>query len=124
MNDKYFIDSNVFIYVFDETDSEKRTRSVDWIQSALREGIGYISYQVVQETINVITRKLGATVTQTHQFVEDVLVPLWSVNPTDRLYRFGLEIMRRYGCLLSKSTRGKNHHHCSNSTSRSVVRLF
>ena len=97
MNDKYFIDSNVFIYVFDETDGEKRTRSVDLIQSAVREGIGHISYQIVQETINVITRKLGATVAQTHQFLEDVLVPLWSVNPTDRLYRFGLEIMRRYG---------------------------
>ena len=97
MNDKYFIDSNVFIYVFDETDSEKSTRSVDLIQSAVREGIGYISYQVVQETINVITRKLGATAAQTHQFLEDVLVPIWSVNPTDRLYRFGLGIMRRYG---------------------------
>ncbi len=96
MNDKYFIDSNVLIYVFDETDYAKRTRSEDLIQLAVREGIGCISYQVVQETINVVTRKLSATATQAHQFLEDVLVPLWSVNSTKRLYRCGLDIMRRY----------------------------
>lgn len=97
MNDKCFIDSNVFICLFDETDYEKRTRSADLIQSAVREGMGYISYQVVQETINVITRKLGATAVQARQFLEDVLAPLWSVDPTSRLYRRGLELMRRYG---------------------------
>ncbi|MDE0309152.1 MAG: PIN domain-containing protein [Acidiferrobacterales bacterium] len=96
MNGKYFIDSSVLIYVFDETDSDKRTRSEDLIQSAVREGTGCISYQVVQETINVITGKLSATAIQAHQFLEDVLVPLWSVNPTNRLYRCGLDIMRRY----------------------------
>jgi len=96
MNDKYFIDSNVLIYVFDETDYAKRARSEELIRSAVREGIGCISYQVVQETINVITRKLSATATQANLFLEDVLVPLWSVHPTSRLYRCGLDIMRRY----------------------------
>ena len=96
MNDKYFIDSNVLIYVFDASDYGKRTRSEDLIQSAVRDGIGCISYQVVQETINVITRKLRATAAQAHQFLEEVLVPLWSVNPTNRLYRYALDIMRRY----------------------------
>ncbi|MCY4148353.1 MAG: PIN domain-containing protein [Gammaproteobacteria bacterium] len=62
----------------------------------MREGTGCISYQVVQETINVVTRKLRAKATQAHQFLEDVLVPLWSVNPTNRLYRCGLDIMQRY----------------------------
>ncbi len=45
----------------------------------------------------MFTRKLGATAVQAHQILEDVLVPLWSVNPTVRLYRRGLDIMRRYG---------------------------
>ena len=96
MNDKYFLDSNVLIYVFDETDYDKRARAEELIQSAVREGIGCISYQVVQETVNVITRKLSATAAQAHQFLEDVLIALWFVNPTGRLYRSGLDIMRRY----------------------------
>ncbi len=96
MNDKYFIDSNVFIYLFDETDQGKRTCSEGLIQSAIREGIGCISYQVVQETVNVITNKLLAKATHAHQFFEDVLIPLWSVNPTNRLYRCGLDVMWRY----------------------------
>jgi len=96
MNDKYFIDSNVFIYLFNEIDHDKRTRAEDLIQSAVREGIGCISYQVVQETINVITRKLSASVVQAHQFLEDILVPLWSVHLTKQLYRSGLDIMWRY----------------------------
>ncbi len=96
MSDRYFIDSNVLIYVFDEADHDKRVRSEKLIQSAVKEGIGCISYQVVQETINVITSKLGATAAQADQFLEDVLIPLWSVNPTNRTYRCGLDIMRRY----------------------------
>ncbi len=96
MNDKYFIDSNVFIYLFDETDNDKRSQSEDLIQSAVRQGAGRISYQVVQETIHVLTKKLGATAIQASHFLEDVLAPLWHVNPTHRLYRCGLDIMRRY----------------------------
>ncbi len=96
MNNKYFIDSNVFIHLFDATDNDKRSQSEDLIQSAVGEGTGRISYQVVQETIYVLTKKLRATTHQASQFLEDVLVPLWHVNPTHRLYRCGLNIMRRY----------------------------
>ena len=96
MNGKFFLDTNVLIYAFDETNFEKRSRAVDLIQSAVREGAGCISYQVVQESLNVLTKKLNATTAQAHQILEDVLVALWLVNPTERLYRVGLNIMRRY----------------------------
>ncbi len=61
MNDKFFIDSNVFICVFDETDYGKGTRSEGLVLSVVREGIGCISYQVVKEIINAITRNFSAT---------------------------------------------------------------
>lgn len=96
MKDKFFLDTNILLYVFDETDFDKRTRAEHLIQSAVREGTGCISYQVVQEALNVITRKLRATTAQAHQFLEDVLIALWLVNPTGRLYRYGLDIARRY----------------------------
>lgn len=91
-----FIDSNVFVYLFDETDAEKRQRSETLIEHALKQGDGCISYQVVQETINVITRKLDATTDEAKWLLDRVLAPLWKVTPTPALYRRGLDIQSRY----------------------------
>ena len=96
MKDKYFFDTNILIYTFDGSDFEKRSRAVGLIESTMREGTGCISYQVVQESLNVLINKLHATTAQAHQFLEDVLVALWLVNPTERLYRVGLNLTRRY----------------------------
>ncbi len=53
-----FIDTNIFIYLFDETDEHKRTTAERLIQKALETRNACISHQVVQETLNVVTRKL------------------------------------------------------------------
>jgi predicted nucleic acid-binding protein len=53
-----FIDTNVFIYLFDETDEHKRTIAERLIQKVLETRSACISHQVVQETLNVVTRKL------------------------------------------------------------------
>lgn len=50
-----FIDSNVFVYLFDETDERKRATSERIVESALQTKSGSISFQVVQETLNVFT---------------------------------------------------------------------
>ena len=91
-----FIDSNVFVYLFDETDAIKRQSSENLVQQALENGTGCISYQVVQETINVITRKLNATPEEARQLLDRVLIPLWQVNPTRAFYRRGLDLQARY----------------------------
>ena len=93
-----FIDSNVFIYLFDETAPDKRRAAQALIQAGLRNGSACISYQVVQETLNVITRKLQvpATPEQARRFLDAVLVPLWRVMPSRGLYHRGLDIQARY----------------------------
>ena len=55
-----FIDTNVFVYPFDETAPDKRQRAERLVRRSLEHGTGCISYQVVQETLHVVTRKLGA----------------------------------------------------------------
>jgi predicted nucleic acid-binding protein len=57
-----FIDSNVFVYLFDETDSAKRERARDLVQAAVGSTTYLISFQVVQEVLNVITQKLKVPV--------------------------------------------------------------
>ena len=97
MSAENFIDTNIFIYLFDETDPDKRLRAENLVRRSLEDGTGCISYQVVQETINVVTRKLGATPESARRLLEDILEPLWQVNPTPSLYRRGLWIHNTYG---------------------------
>ena len=92
-----FLDTNVFVYLFDETDERKRRTAEVLVQRALEDGRGCISYQVVQETLNVLTRKLQAAAEDAGRLLDDVLMPLWRVNPTRTLYRRGLNLRTRYG---------------------------
>ena len=94
-----FIDTNVFVYLFDETDDRKRIKAKEIVRAALETRSARISHQVVQETLNVVTRKLPTpmTVEKARQFLEQVLMPLWQIMPSPVLYRRGLEIQARYG---------------------------
>lgn len=93
-----FIDSNVLVYLFDETDSRKYAVAERLVRDGL-DGKAAISYQVVQETLNVLTRKLPNAATPEHAraFLAEVLEPLWRVMPSPGLFRRGLEISERYG---------------------------
>ena len=52
MSAEDFIDTNVFVYLFDETDAKKRQRADSLIYRSLENRSGCISYQVIQETMN------------------------------------------------------------------------
>lgn len=93
-----FIDTNIFIYLFDETDERKRNIAEQLIQSALETRSACISHQVVQETLNVVTRKLPFPMSteNAQRFLEKILAPLWRIMPSPVLYRRGLELQSRY----------------------------
>lgn len=91
-----FIDSNIFIYLFDETDDYKRSAAEELVQKALETGTAGISFQVVQETLNILTGKLGATPDDARRFMDAVLVPLWRIMPSQPLYARTLELRSRY----------------------------
>lgn len=91
-----FLDSNIFIYLFDETNSGKKEKAEAIVYDSLKSGNACISYQVVQEVMNVLIRKLGLDSEETHNFLNNILVPLWSINPSADFYRYALEIRSRY----------------------------
>jgi predicted nucleic acid-binding protein len=93
-----FIDSNVFVYLFDDADERKRGIADGIVESALKESGASISFQVVQETLNVVTRKLPEPMTAEDAglFLDRVLAPLWRVWPSLALYRRALEVQARY----------------------------
>ena len=96
MSAEDFIDTNVLVYLFDETDADKRQRAESIVHRSLESGTGCISYQVVQETMNVVTRKLGATPEAARRLLDDVLVPLWQVNPSPTLYQRAINLQGQY----------------------------
>ena len=97
MSAESFIDSNIIIYMFDDTDPTKRQRARDLVSRSLEHQTGCISFQVVQETLNVLVQKLGANLEDAAQLLEDVLIPMWRISPTPTLYRRGLRLMGRFG---------------------------
>lgn len=84
-----FFDSNVFIYSLDGTDARKYEVAERLIRTALQTGEAVISFQVVQEVLNVVTRKLAtpATPEDARRLLDRVLVPLWKVYPSAALYQ-------------------------------------
>lgn len=62
MSDRFFLDTNILIYTFDESQPEKCRIAEDLVGRALA-GEGCISSQVVQETLQVLTRKIAQPLT-------------------------------------------------------------
>lgn len=91
-------DSNVFVYLFDETDEHKRGTSERIVERGLQANSASISFQVVQETLNVVTGKLAKPMTgeDVKTFVRNVLAPLWRVSPSLALYDRALDVQARY----------------------------
>jgi len=94
-----FLDSNVFVYLFDEADAAKHAAARSLVADALSHGTGVVSFQVVQETLNVLTRKLKviARAEDAESFMHHTLVPLWRVQPSPALYASALDIQQRQG---------------------------
>ena len=92
-----FLDSNVLVYSVDDRFPEKRQKAMELVSRSVIEGTGCISFQVVQETLNVLIGRLGTPVGQIRVLMDDVLSPLWKVYPSATLYQDAISIQGRYG---------------------------
>ncbi len=92
-----FLDTNVFIYLFDDADEHKRAAAERIVSDALTNGHAVVSYQVVQEALNVMKLELGASTDDARRFLEAVLDPLWQIGPSTDLYGAALDLRGRYG---------------------------
>ncbi len=95
-----FVDSNIFVYMLDRSAPAKRQRARELVYGLLDDRTGCISYQVVQESLNALIRRLGEPPDAVAAFLEEILLPLWQINQmnaTPELYRSGLRIQARYG---------------------------
>lgn len=99
MKDKYFLDTNIFVYSFDSGKPAKNAVARDLIQNALiGQQTGCISSQVIQEFLNVSTKKFNPPLTPQDglNYLNTVLAPLCEIFTSIELYRKTIEIIERW----------------------------
>ena len=97
MSAKYFLDTNVIISSFDDRMPEKKNRSLSLIAEALQSGDGIISWQVIQEFLNVATRKFEVPLKpeDARLYLQKVLHPLCQVFPDLDIYQDALNLQEK-----------------------------
>ena len=98
MSVETFVDTNVFVYHLDASDERKHAVAEQIVRSALRERSACISFQVVQECLNVVCSKarIGLSVEQAKAYLDAVLLPLMAVGASAELYQRALAIRARW----------------------------
>jgi predicted nucleic acid-binding protein len=94
-----FLDTNILVYSFVPDNRAKRDKARGLVGQALERHDGVISFQVVQEFLNVATRKPQRRMSQAEaqQYLAQVLLPLCEVWPTASLYSEALSIADETG---------------------------
>ena len=101
MSAKYFIDTNIFVYSFDDNQPIKKERALALIQEALETGAGIISTQVIQEFLNVASQKFAVPmkIEDAREYLRLVMNPLCQVYPDLALYESCLGLQAQTGYL-------------------------
>jgi predicted nucleic acid-binding protein len=95
-----FLDANVILYALDAGAPEsKRMVARQLVGQALAEGSGVISWQVVQETLNIASHKFKSIVSEADRgaLLRDVLVPLWTIQPHPAIYQKAIDVQAKQG---------------------------
>jgi predicted nucleic acid-binding protein len=94
MSAKFFVDTNVFVYSFDQENLSKQARAQTLIAETLESNTGLISTQVIQEFLNIATQKFKTKLKLEDcvLFLRKVMKPLCVVFPDLALYETCLEI--------------------------------
>lgn len=98
MNGRYFLDTNIIIYSYDDRDERKQKIAKNLIVKGINNNLASISYQVVQEFINVVTKKFEQPLSWSDckLFIDRSLSLMWDVNPDNQLIHTAMDISERW----------------------------
>lgn len=88
MNDRFFLDTNIFVYALPTNSSAKKDRAAELVDRAISSGKGVISYQVVQEFFSVAFRYFTPRMTfaEAEQYLSATFQPFLTVHSSHSLY--------------------------------------
>ena len=98
MRGKYFLDTNIFIYSFDDSDLHKHNLSKALIKEALLDLKGSISYQVIQEFINVAMQKFKRPMhsDDCKHYIDKFMAPICEITSSVELFKSAIDIKDDY----------------------------
>jgi predicted nucleic acid-binding protein len=98
-NERFFLDTNIAIYCFDDTAPLKQSRAKNLMAHGASSGMGVVSYQVLQEFCNVASasKRLALSNDQTMAFASLLLAPMNQVEPSLALLTAALKIKADVG---------------------------
>lgn len=98
MSDRFFLDTNIFVYSFDKNAPKKADRAAKLIRRAIEVGQGIVSYQVVQEFFNVALRRFAKPMSgaDAEQYLSTTFRPLLAVHSSHGLYSRALQLAREH----------------------------
>jgi predicted nucleic acid-binding protein len=94
MRDRIFIDSNIFLYAFNDDDIKKQEAATDIIMNSDYEIV--ISLQVINEVSNNMLRKLGFKNYEIREFIEDSYKRYNVQNITKNIFLNACDIRDNY----------------------------
>ncbi len=99
MSDRFFLDTNIFIYSFDQSAAAKARKATELIREALTTQKGVISYQVVQEFFNVALRRFSQPMqtADAEQYLSTVFRPLLGIHSSPALFAEALHLHAQSG---------------------------
>src|SRR3954454_11323272 len=94
MSDRFFVDTNVFVYDFDARQQAKRERASELIRRAISSKRGVVSYQVVQEFFHVALTRFAKPLgmSEAEEYLSAVFKPMLAVHSSPRLLLEALRI--------------------------------
>lgn len=97
--DKYFIDTNIIVYMFSDNEPLKKTISKDILKNAHSSKKGIISYQVVQEFFNVSLKKfdIPLSLEECKNFINSFLFPVCTEHSSIDVFNTALDIKLETG---------------------------
>ena len=98
MSVRAFLDTNIFVYAVDRSDINKQKLADSLIGRMIDRRSGVVSYQVVQEFLNVALRKFVVpfTAEQARLCLSTVFRPLLVVQPSLGLFSDAIDIRSRH----------------------------
>ena len=98
MSDRFFLDTNIFVYSFHRGAAAKSRRATQLIRTALKTQKGITSYQVVQEFFNVALQRFAQPMKadEAEQYFSTIFRPLLGIHSSQALYLDALHLQSRY----------------------------
>jgi predicted nucleic acid-binding protein len=98
MNGKFFLDTNIFAYSFDQNAVAKARRATQLIGDGVATGKGIISYQVVQEFFNIALKRFHQpmTPTEAEQYLSVIFRPMLAVHSSPALFSQALHLLNKH----------------------------